>query len=49
MGQLVFENAMVFNPKDHWVYAMAANLRDLFENSWIECMMRIESKRILGK
>ena len=45
----MFDNAMAFNPKDNWVYAIAANLRDFFENTWIECTMRMESKKIIGK
>lgn len=44
--RLVFRNAVTFNPKDHWVYAMAVNLRNLFENTWIECTMRLERNRM---
>jgi len=44
--RLVFENAMTFNPKDHWVAVMAANLRKLFDDAWIESTMRLERKRI---
>lgn len=44
--RLVFENAMTFNPRDHWVYAMAVTLQNLFENTWIECTMRLERKRM---
>ena len=25
---------MTFNPRDHWVYAMAVTLQNLFENTW---------------
>jgi hypothetical protein len=44
--RLVFNNAMTFNPKGHWVYEMANNLRSLFENTWIECTMRLERKKM---
>ena len=44
--RLVFSNAMTFNPKDHWVHAFAVNLRNLFENTWIESTLRIERKKM---
>jgi hypothetical protein len=37
--RLVFDNAMTFNPKDHWVYSMALSLVvfSSFQDSPVAC------------
>ncbi|BFI25342.1 protein MpBromo2 [Marchantia polymorpha subsp. ruderalis] len=40
--RLTFSNAMTYNPQGHFVFAMAEQLRDIFEEKWKAILEKIE-------
>lgn len=41
---LTFDNAMVYNPAGHRVHKMAAELKDIFEDNFMELLDALEAE-----